>query len=223
MLLEIGLVLLTLFLILYRYVTKRFDHWVKQGVPFIEGHFPYGSHKELLTQSKHINDLSRENYERFKDKDFHGIFLFGKPVLVVQNLEMIKNVMVKDFNHFVDRNCASMNKMSEGGELDQLWAKGMTDLSGEEWKDVRSTFTPIFTSGKMKGMLRFILEVGISLKSEIEHLAETGREFELKVIIFLFVSQNQIEKRIVRAHLLSMRIEKFKTTIQENYTIKKCM
>ena len=113
------------------------------------------------------------------------MFLFGKPVLVVQNLELIRNIMVKDFNHFVDRNCAGQNMMNEGGELDQLWGKGMTDLCGDEWKKVRFTFTPIFTSGKMKCMLKFMLEVSTRLREEINLLADNGQHFELKVKIII--------------------------------------
>ena len=93
--------------------------------------------------------------------------------------------MVKDFNHFVDRNCASQNMMSEGGELEQLWGKGMTDLSGDEWKEVRSTFSPISTSGKMKCLLKFMLEGASRVRGEIDIFAENGQNFELKVNIII--------------------------------------
>ena len=38
------------------------------GFPCISGHFPYGSHKEFLFQSKHFNDISLEAYQQFKVK-----------------------------------------------------------------------------------------------------------------------------------------------------------
>jgi len=56
----------------------------------------------------------------------------------------------------------------------------MTSLSGQEWKEVRSTFSPIFTSFKMKAMLRFIKEVSSCLKEEFGRRADSGKEFELK-------------------------------------------
>lgn len=183
MILEIVLVILTLILLLYRYVTKNFDHWKKKGVPHIQGVFPCGSHTEILTQGKHISVLVKEDYEKFKEEDFFGIYMLGKPALVVKNIDMIRNIMVKDFNHFVDRNGESMRQWAQGGDMDQLWAKGMSELCGEHWKDVRSSFSPIFTSGKMKGMLKFIAEVGQSLKKDFHKLAESGQDFELKVNI----------------------------------------
>ena len=179
--LELGLICLTLFIFLYYYITKSFNKWKDIGIPFVKGSFPFGSHVELMTQSKHLNELIRDDYAKYKEEDFHGMFLLGKPVLVVNSLEMIKHVMVKDFNHFIDRNDSNMTKAMDGGEYDQLWLKQMTSLSTDEWKDVRSTFSPIFTSGKMKGMLRFIKEIGGSLNLEFGKHADTNKEFELKV------------------------------------------
>ena len=186
MLLELGLIFLVLFLMFYRYVTKNFDRWKNIGVPYITGTFPYGSHIELISQSRHFNEIVREDYTRFKNEDLHGMFLFGKPVLAIHNMDMIKHVLVKDFNSFVDRNDSNITKIFDGGEYDQLWLKQLPSLIGDEWKDVRSTFTPIFTSGKIKGMLQFIKEVGESLKKEFEKHAETGQDFELKVSILYF-------------------------------------
>ena len=38
----------------------------------------------------------------------------------------------------------------------QLWMNQMSNMTGDAWKDVRSAFSPIFTSGKLKGMMRHI-------------------------------------------------------------------
>ena len=46
----------------------------------------------------------------------------------------------------------------------------------------RSTFSPIFTSGKMKGMYRFMQEIGSRLTDDLQIKAEAATDFELKVI-----------------------------------------
>ena len=88
--------------------------------------------------------------------------------------------IVKDFRSFMDREDVNLTKVLDGGPLDQYWLKQMTALSKEEWRDVRSTFTPIFTSGNMKGMLKFIKEIGVRLNQECHKLAKTGEDFQLK-------------------------------------------
>ena len=110
----------------------------------------------------------------------YGSYLLGKPVLTITDPETIRHVLVKDFDTFVDREGASIKQMLEGGSIDWFWRNQMTTLSGDKWKDVRSTFSPIFTSGKMKGMMKFILEVGNDLAKEVSSLADQGEDFECK-------------------------------------------
>ena len=62
----------------------------------------------------------------------------------------------------------------------------MTSISGDEWKDVRTTFSPIFTSGKMKGMLKYIIHISNSLIEELEKKSKQGEEFELKNVFGKF-------------------------------------
>ena len=51
----------------------------------------------------------------------------------------------------------------------------------------RSTFSPIFTSGKMKSMYKFMKEIGSRLTNELEIKAQAKTDFELKVFFFGFL------------------------------------
>merc|ERR1712013_520312 len=51
---------------------------------------------------------------------------------------------------------------------------------GDTWKNIRSTFTPIFTSGKMKVMLHLIKQTSGLLVEDLAQKAKVGEEFELK-------------------------------------------
>jgi cytochrome P450 len=59
-------------------------------------------------------------------------------------------------------------------------------MNGDEWKEVRSTFSPIFTSGKLKGMYRFIQRIAENLSQELSVKAEQGTDFELKNVFGKF-------------------------------------
>ena len=120
MLTEIVLTLLTLFVLLYWYITKSFGKWKQLGIPYDEGHFPYGSYN-ILAQKKHFNELAEEGYNRFKNEKYYGWFLFGKPVLGINDVNILKNIQVKDFNHFVDRNESNTTiAFRSGGDLDKV-------------------------------------------------------------------------------------------------------
>merc|ERR1712223_543540 len=178
---EVAALLLVLFLLLYRMITKSFDKWERAGIAYKPGHFPYGSvniFKEKKNFAKYIIDMSKE----FKDERFFGWFLFGKPMLMIHDVELVKNIKVKDFNHFVDPQDEHTAKTARmGGELDQLFNQNVGSAKGEEWKDVRSSLSPIFTSGKMKHMLKFVVDVSKGLLTEMERQTEKG-EFELKEV-----------------------------------------
>ncbi len=67
------------------------------------------------------NELFQADYERFRDADVYGWFLTGKPVLGINNLDLVKNVLVKDFDHFTDRTSAVIQEgLKSGGDLDKV-------------------------------------------------------------------------------------------------------
>ena len=126
--------------------------------------------------NEYILDLCKE----FKDEKFFGYFSLGKPMLVVQDLEMVKTMKTKDFRHFPDTQDENISRtMRTGGDLDSLFNHNIGSARGDEWRDVRSSLSPVFTSGKMKAMMKFIVEVSENLLAEIEKKSEIG-EFELK-------------------------------------------
>ena len=51
-----------------------------------------------------------------------------------------------------------------------------------EWS-LRSTFTPIFTSGKMKAMMVFVQETCKRLINELDDLSEKKEAFELRDLL----------------------------------------
>ena len=99
--LEILLVLLSLFLVFYQYVTKNFGKWKNLGIPHTSGHFPFGSYNFL--SGRHMDQVSAEDHQRFASEKYFGWFLFGKPILALNDVTLLRHIMVKDFDHFVDR------------------------------------------------------------------------------------------------------------------------
>ena len=179
---EILLGILTLVALFYVFLKIKWRYWAKKGVYAIEPTFPLGSWPEFFTKTEHLNDtFLRDGYERAKDLPFYGVYFFGSPILVVKDAELAKQILVKDFDSFVDRNGEYMAKMFNTGlRVDKLFMEQMTNARGETWKNLRTTFTPIFTSGKMKAMMIFMQETCKRLIDDIDGYAKTGESFELK-------------------------------------------
>ena len=117
--LEILLVVLSLLLFLYHYVTKSFGKWKDLGIPHSKGYFPFGSYN--LMGGTHIGQLSADDHKKFAGEKYFGWFLLGKPVLGINDVNLLKHIQVKDFDHFVDRSPVDINnKMFSGGDLDKV-------------------------------------------------------------------------------------------------------
>lgn len=170
------------FYALYRYVTKNFDKWEKLGVPGPKPSFPFGTFGSQFLQTKHLNEINMEDYEMFPDDKIYGIFWCGMPMIVIKDPELVKQVFVKDFHNFVDRESAAATDFifKSGSRTDFIWGRQLTSLSKDEWKHVRSTFSPIFTSGKLKSMMKFVKIVSDALVEDISKSAESGEAFEAK-------------------------------------------
>ena len=67
--------------------------------------------------------------------------------------------------------------------LAKIWRKQLTNAEGEEWKLIRSTFSPIFTSGKMKAMMVLLQESCSNLIKAMDNYAQNKEEFELRQLL----------------------------------------
>ncbi len=110
-------------------------------------------------------------------------FLLFRPILVLHDVELIKSVLVKDFDHFTDRRAFEMDTNSLGTKI---LSNMMTSLKGEQWKQVRSAMSPAFTSGKLKAMAPLINKVGDELSEFLAEKAESGEDFNGKDTLTMY-------------------------------------
>ena len=94
-----------------------------------------------------------------------GYFDGLRPNLWVSDPDLIKAICVKDFNHFTDRRVKKKKRFSlitlkypkpnfapfQHFEVKHKIMKNWLALSrGQEWKDIRSSVSPAFTTSKIK-------------------------------------------------------------------------
>ncbi|KAF5283744.1 hypothetical protein FQR65_LT02638 [Abscondita terminalis] len=157
--LAVNGVFLTLIFIalLYKYSTRNNDYWKNHGIPYEKPYPFFGNFFGVLILRKSISDLLYDYYKKFKHP-FFGMFIFDKPYLIIKDPNLIKAVLVKDFNYFSDRCILSDEK------CDSVSSNMLFLLKNPEWKQVRSKMTPVFTSGKIRNMTCLMNEAGASLR-----------------------------------------------------------
>ncbi|KOB74839.1 Cytochrome P450, partial [Operophtera brumata] len=111
---------------------------------------------------------------------FVGRFEFMNQMVFIRDLELVKKITVKDFEYFLDHRTIideetdplfGRNLFSLKGDTD-MQSLHLLPITGQEWKDMRSTLSPAFTSSKIRLMVPFMVEVGDqmmkALKKNIE-------------------------------------------------------
>nr|APA31878.1 cytochrome p450 01657 [Brachionus plicatilis] len=102
-----------------------------------------------------------------------GYFEGSTPVVLTTDIKFIKNVMIKDFNCFVNRRTFDSLTVEPTDKF-------MTILKDEEWKNVRAIVTTAFTSGKLKSMSKHINECSDIFENHLEKLTDQGGIFDTK-------------------------------------------
>lgn len=149
--------------LIYFYFKKAFAYWKQNGnIKFIEPSFPFGNIKDTLLGRKHIGDMLKELHSKC-DGPYVGIFALTAPALLVKDLDLIKTIFIKDFEHFSDRGLHVDEKNDPlSGHL--LAAKV------DKWKILKLKLSPAFTGGKLRMMFSTIMEIARNMDNEKEKL-----------------------------------------------------
>uniref|UniRef100_A0A1B0CD19 Cytochrome n=1 Tax=Lutzomyia longipalpis TaxID=7200 RepID=A0A1B0CD19_LUTLO len=81
------------------------SYWRVRGVPYIAG-FPFiGALRGVVFFQKSVTELFLQLYNdaETKNEPIVGFYFFHKPSLLIRDPELIKRILVKDFNNFPDR------------------------------------------------------------------------------------------------------------------------
>lgn len=83
----------------------RNGYWERRGIPFIPATILVGNLLDLCMVKKPMVSLLSEwyNHPAGKNSAVVGIHLFQRPVILVRDLELVKDILVKDFAVFNNR------------------------------------------------------------------------------------------------------------------------
>lgn len=102
-------------------------------------------------------------------------------MLLVGDPKLVKAVLIKDFDHFVDRRYVPLITDS-----DTIFKELLNRMTGEEWKATRAMLSPIFTSGKLKGLYPLVEAKAEDLVAYIRRTTEQKLDLPLKMTFGFF-------------------------------------
>nr|BAM73826.1 cytochrome P450 [Bombyx mori] len=161
-----AIVLIAAFVLFYKQAYSLFSkHGVKGFTPL-----PFfGNMGRIVIKMDHFSDHIQSLYDSFPEERFVGRYEFLNPMVIIRDIELLKKITVKDFEHFLDHRTI-INK-----DTDPFFGRSLFFLRDQDWKDMRSTLSPAFTSSKMKLMMPFIVEVGQQMNKALkQRIQEAG-------------------------------------------------
>jgi len=158
-----------IFIAFYLYFTRNFKFWQKLGIPYVNPTPFVGNLKECVFQKVNFGKHLQQIYEQHSDKPYVGIFSFDKPILLIRDLELVKNILVKDFQYFTDR------IISFDEKLDPLCSKVIFVSKGQRWRNWRTNLTPVFTTGKIKKIFHLVDTCGKELADCVDKASYNGK------------------------------------------------
>ncbi|KAK7071773.1 Cytochrome P450 3A4 [Halocaridina rubra] len=167
------MVVLLSLVVLYFQHTYKF--WESRGVRGPKPVWFIGNIYARLRPTHSLAEFDQMLYEKYGGKDMCGYYEFTQPCLMIGSPELLKHVMVKDFDHFTDRSFVIFNEPV----MDHM----LLGLKGNLWKAVRSVMTPTFSSGKIKHTLQLVKDCAKNLVLYFnKELDKRSSVFEMKEV-----------------------------------------
>ncbi|XP_063985985.1 uncharacterized protein LOC135167064 [Diachasmimorpha longicaudata] len=158
--LEVLVVITTALMALYYYLTNTFDFWKSRGIPGPKPIAIFGTMKESFLARMNIATYLTSIYRNYPGEPLIGLYQSRKPVLMVNDLDLIKDIMIKDFSKFADRGTSE-------DKFDPLSAN-LVSLAAEKWRPLRGKLSPVFTSGKLKDMFHLLVQCSDEFERYLE-------------------------------------------------------
>lgn len=163
----LATLLFGLLVVIYFMMNRKLNYWKLKNVPYIKPEFLYGNSRGISTDF-HPGEFWRKMYRQLKHQGpIGGVYMYLKPFAVITDLDLLKEIMIKDFDFF-------SNRVAYFNEEDDPLSAHVINLEGEPWRDMRRKISPMFASSKLKMMLDELIRISTTLVSVIEK--ETSRK-----------------------------------------------
>lgn len=163
---------------IYYWIRSKYTYFERHGFLSKKPTFPQGN---LVGIGKkfHFSHILKQFYDEYKKKaPVHGLYQFLMvPSFVVTDLDVIKDILIKDFDNFRNRGIYHTE--------DDVLSNHLFLIEDEPWKTMRTNLTPTFTSGKMKVMFHTVLDISNKL---VDYMKRQEEIVEVKEVLAKFTT-----------------------------------
>nr|QTM97422.1 Cytochrome P450 [Sitophilus oryzae] len=157
-------------------------YWKRRGLIQIEPDLFFGNVRKTIFGDTSLSTSVLQRYNTFKvaNSKHGGIYIFTNPVYMPIDPAIIKNIMLRDFSHFVNRGSYHTPE--------DILSMNLVNMENEAWKNLRAKLTPTFTSGKMKMMFETLVEKTGGLEKAFGEYADSLEPCAVKDVLGRFTT-----------------------------------
>ncbi|KAL0126186.1 hypothetical protein PUN28_004960 [Cardiocondyla obscurior] len=154
-----------------------YTYWKKKGLPYLPNSLEsFLINWKLSLGYISFTDFSDYQYYKFPNARYVGTLDFGVPSIFLRDPELIKDIMVKDFEYFPD------HRAFVDETVEPLFGKNVFSLRGDRWKEMRNTLSPTFTASKMKFMFELVSKCSHNFINYLVEHPELCHEMDTKEV-----------------------------------------
>ncbi|XP_065349717.1 probable cytochrome P450 6a14 isoform X1 [Cloeon dipterum] len=169
-----------LILLVYKISIRNHGYWRSRGVESVDALPIVGSLWSALSLQEHMSELFSRLYYEHKGKRFVGYYQGNTPGLLVMDPELIRSIVISDFSHFVDHG------FEVDPHNDPMQSRNLVNMSGQQWKEMRTTLSPTFTSGRIKAMFPLVYECADNFEKYLR--CHQNQDLDIKDLLARFTT-----------------------------------
>ncbi|XP_023219451.1 uncharacterized protein LOC111621525 [Centruroides sculpturatus] len=148
-----------------KYIKRKLHYWTNQGIQTpVDG--IWSVIKGIYNiRYKPVHLLVTEQYEKYGR--VYGTYMGFKPQISIADPDILKRILVKDFNMFHNR-----MKFKSGNKL---FDKMLSLLEDDDWKRIRCIMSPTFSSGKIRKMAYLVKECAEKFSENLKKIADENK------------------------------------------------
>ncbi|KAL0830301.1 hypothetical protein ABMA28_002501 [Loxostege sticticalis] len=158
-------------LLVYLYCSYKLNYWKRKGVIQLKNTSKiFGDFKDGIlfrtAPGYHLGQLYRDAPA---DAPYVGFYIFHKPCLLLKDPQIIKQILIRDFDNFSNRHFAGPQQKDSIGMIN------LFGLKNPAWRYLRKKITPTLTRGKLRQMLPLMMETGKPMMDHLDKLTVTQK------------------------------------------------
>lgn len=135
-------------LVIYIYFGRTVRFYRRLNIKYDFGLPVFGTYYRRVFNIEPWRVTLQKLYQKYPNESLVGLHeIGGRPAYLIRDPELVKKILVSDFNYFVNR------YVQVTASTDPLIGHELSNLKTDDWRRVRTILTPMFTSLKFRQIL----------------------------------------------------------------------